>query len=117
MTEAQRRVEVSVRYLRANAGRRTRLDELAAMTGMSKFWYLRVFRRTMGTTPRQFVKRLRVELAQRLLSQGLSPSFVAHEAGFSDQPHLNRQFKAFAGITPGAFVRQVACHSNGSQRT
>jgi AraC-like DNA-binding protein len=42
----------------------------------------------------------RAEHAVELLSQGVSPLDVAHQAGYADQPHLTRSLKRFVGRTP-----------------
>lgn len=43
---------------------------------------------------------LRFQRAVGLISEGLPLATVAATAGFADQPHLNREVKALAGITP-----------------
>ena len=35
---------------------------------------------------------------------------VALQAGYSDQPHFNREFKAFAGVSPGRYLRLEPVH-------
>jgi AraC-like DNA-binding protein len=49
---------------------------------------------------------VRLARARRLLAQGKSATWVAHECGFADQSHLTRRFKACHGLTPGAFQAQ-----------
>jgi AraC-like DNA-binding protein len=40
-------------------------------------------------------------------------SAVAFDAGYADQPHLTREFRALAGMTPGAYRRRHAAQSPG----
>jgi AraC-like DNA-binding protein len=82
------------------------LDELAATTGMGPFALLRAFRAETGLPPHAYLNQLRVRLARRLLDTGLPPADVAAEAGFADQPHLNRHFKRVVGVPPGAYQRE-----------
>jgi AraC-like DNA-binding protein len=46
----------------------------------------------------------RAERAVKVLSDGMSPIAVAHEADHADQPHLTRSLRRFAGQTPGAIT-------------
>lgn len=44
-----------------------------------------------------------IDFAKRLLAAGETPSHVATDAGFYDQPHLTRQMRSYAMCTPGRF--------------
>jgi AraC-like DNA-binding protein len=46
----------------------------------------------------------RVDLARRLLLDGMPPSLAAAEAGFYDQAHLTRHFKRALGTSPGRYA-------------
>jgi AraC-like DNA-binding protein len=54
--------------------------------------------------PHRYVTGRRVDLARRLLVAGSRPAEAAASAGFHDQAHLTRHFRAFLGTTPAAFV-------------
>ncbi len=83
-----------------------RIDDLAAQVGLSRYHFLRCFKRATGSSPLQYVLARRVEHARQLLAQSEeSIAAVAYAAGFSSQSHLNAMFKRHFGITPGAFVR------------
>jgi AraC-like DNA-binding protein len=78
-------------------------DDLAAVTGLSRFAAYRAFKQAYGLAPSDYQRQLRVRAARRLLSAGLPPSYVAAEAGFADQAHLTRWFRRYYGVTPGAY--------------
>jgi AraC-like DNA-binding protein len=84
------------------------LDALVRVSGLSRFYVLRVFRREYGVSPHEYQRHLRLARAARLLASGVPASRVAYDAGFADQSHLIRQFKALTGLTPGAFAREWA---------
>lgn len=100
---AQLRAAVDTAHGRLSEG--LSLDELAAAAGYSTFQFARMFKATTGLAPHQFVLRLRLERAQRLLSRGgLGVAEVAVACGFYDQAHLTNAFRKAFGRTPAAFA-------------
>jgi len=82
------------------------LVALARQAHVSPFHFARLFRRTVGIPPHQFVLRLRVQRAIGLMNTStLSLAHVAAEAGFHDQSHFTRVFRAATGTTPAAYSR------------
>jgi AraC family transcriptional regulator len=77
---------------------------LAQQIGFSPYHFARLFRRTTGESPHQFVMRQRVEHAQRLLMQRDAPlAAVALACGFANQSHFTQSFKRQIGLTPRAY--------------
>ena len=56
---------------------------------------------TSGSGPKAVARVLRFERAMRQLRAGRALADVAYDCGYADQPHLNREFRALAGSTPG----------------
>lgn len=68
---------------------------------------VRGFRRHLRTTPAEYLRRLRVDEARRLLSDTERPiAEIALDTGFTDQSHLTRVFRRALGETPAAFRRR-----------
>ena len=65
---------------------------------------VRMFSREFGISPHQYLTGRRVDLARRLLLDGISPSLAAATVGFCDQSHLNRSFKRLLGTSPGRYA-------------
>lgn len=82
------------------------LELLAQQTGFSPYYFARLFRRTTGESPHQFVLRQRLEHAQRLLEErNASLAHIAIESGFADQSHFTQVFKQHFGLTPRMYQR------------
>jgi AraC family transcriptional regulator len=80
------------------------LEGIAAQVGVHPIHLSRVFRKHFGCTMAEFMNRLRVQYACRALAGGWPDlATVASEAGFADQSHLGRVFKARTGQTPAKF--------------
>lgn len=80
------------------------LAELAAASGMDGFALIRKFKQAYGQTPHAYQIDLRLNLAKQLLKQGAALSDVAHQLGFADQAHFQRQFKNRHGTTPKNYL-------------
>lgn len=80
------------------------LHDLATVAGMNLFTMIKQFRHEVGSTPHRHLCAVRVQAAQALLSEGLTPAMAAIEVGFFDQSHLARHFKRHCGTTPGRYA-------------
>jgi len=69
----------------------------------------RNFKESTGHTVKDVSGLIRFEqVRNRLwLDPGCSLAGLAHELGYSDQSHLNREFKRYSGVTPGTFARNT----------
>ena len=65
---------------------------------------VRMFSREFGISPHQYLTGRRVDLARRLLLDGVPPSLAAATVGFCDQSHLNRSFRRLVGTSPGRYA-------------
>jgi AraC family transcriptional regulator len=79
------------------------LTDLARIVGVHSVHLATTFRRHLGCTPGEYIRRLRVEFACRRLVTGTPLVEIALEAGFAHQSHFCRVFKAVTGLTPTAY--------------
>ncbi|WP_136797311.1 AraC family transcriptional regulator [Desulfosediminicola ganghwensis] len=79
------------------------LDDIAAAAGLSRYHFLRLFRDEKGISPWSYLLHKRLQLARTSIRLGTSLTDAALDAGFSDQSHMSRRFKATYGITPGQY--------------
>jgi AraC family transcriptional regulator len=80
------------------------LEDLATVANMSKFHFAKSFRQAMGIAPHQYLVKLRVEKARKLLAQQtLSVEEVAHRVGYVDKGHFAAQFRKIVGISPNRY--------------
>jgi AraC family transcriptional regulator len=86
------------------------LQSIADAGGVHPVHLIRSFRRYLGVTPADYVRRLRVEQACRMLVQSRMPLIeIALEVGFADQSHFTRTFRRVMGVTPAVY-RAAARH-------
>ena len=103
VTGADARVATVREILDDRAAENVGLDELAAAAGLSRFHLIRVFQRRYGLTPFAYQRNRRIEKARAVLRAGSSIADAAAAAGFADQSHLGRSFRAVMGSTPGEY--------------
>jgi AraC-like DNA-binding protein len=85
------------------------LDTMAAVAGLSKFHFQRLFKATYGRTPAAYLSERRVERAQDLLrATNLTVTEVCHAVGFSSLGSFSSRFRALVGETPSEFQRRYA---------
>jgi AraC-like DNA-binding protein len=85
------------------------LAALAAVAGLSKFHFQRLFKATYGVTPAAYLSRRRVERAQDLLrATNLTVTEVCHAVGFSSLGSFSSRFRELVGETPSAFQARYA---------
>jgi AraC-like DNA-binding protein len=96
--------------LEAGAGVR----EAVAASGYSHRRFIALFDDAVGLTPKRYSRVLRFQsLVRRARRQpSLSWSELAVDAGYSDQSHFIREFRALAGITPEDYRRLSLVHHN-----
>lgn len=81
--------------------------ELAAQAGLSRFHFIRAYKKFAGLTPMEDLLKLRVEAACGLLLTSEKPlKAIARQVGFCDEYHLSKAFKKEMQIPPGTFRRR-----------
>jgi AraC-like DNA-binding protein len=72
-------------------------------SGYSHRRFLTLFREAVGLTPRDYCRVQRFQRAVAMATRAASLASVAYDAGYADQPHLTREFRAIAGVSPGEY--------------
>lgn len=85
------------------------LAGLAAVAGMSKFHFQRLFKAAYGLSPAAHHSQRRIERAQDLLrATNLSVTEVCHAVGYSSLGSFSSRFRAVVGVSPSDFQRRYA---------
>lgn len=78
--------------------------ELARMSGITEAYFRRLFNAKFGISPKEYINRLRIRYAKRLLESGdFSVNTVATLCGYREPCHFSREFKKHTGISPSKF--------------
>ncbi|SDN53260.1 AraC-type DNA-binding protein [Paenibacillus sp. yr247] len=81
------------------------LEEWAELTGVSTYYFCKLFRKAMSMTPLSFITLCRIQFAkQRLIEkENLSIKDIAKESGYASASYFNQRFQEHEGMTPSEF--------------
>lgn len=96
-------VEMARAYLDQHLDERVTLARLAEAAHMSPFHLQRVFKRSLGVTPRQYVEVRRAERLRERLREGDTVSRATFEAGYGSTSRVYEQAPTHLGMTPGEY--------------
>jgi AraC-like DNA-binding protein len=102
---SRRRLPLYEEVIERNLASDLDLRRLGEAAGVTRFQVIRDFKKAAGVTPSAFIRDRRLRRAGLLIEQGAPLALAAVEAGFADQSHLTRTFRAMLGITPGMLQR------------
>jgi len=91
-------------YIESNLSCELTLSELARIIDLSLHHFARMFKRTIGAAPHQYVLERRVERAKKMMrATDASLVEISLSAGFSSQSHFTSAFHRMVGATPAEF--------------
>lgn len=96
-----KRIETLRSFIVNNLDKKISTKELAEHACVSQFHFCRLFKRTLGITPQQFVRRCRLDHAKNLV-QGSNQTVaeIAYGCGFATQSHFTHLFRQSFGLSP-----------------
>lgn len=98
------RVTQAVRAMEKHPDHRHGLASLAQGANLSPYHFLRTFEALTGTTPHQYLLRIRLRgAAIRLRTEAIRILDVALDCGFGDVSNFNHAFRAEFGVSPRVY--------------
>lgn len=100
-------------YVAAHLQSKITLGDLARLTRFTRHKFTRRFKASFGCTPGQFVRRMRIARAQKLMMTSCDPLYrIAAASGFAGPSHFQRCFRKVVGESPAAWRTR---YSKGSR--
>lgn len=97
-----------ITHLHENLAGEIVTEELATMAGLSVSHFERRFRLAFGSSPRQYLIRIRVEHAATMLrSTDQNITEIAQSCGFYDHAHFSRSFQRVMSMAPSAYRKRT----------
>lgn len=104
-------IQMSVDYILEHITEPLAFDTLADICHLSVSAYKQKFKSQLGTTPRNYINRKKIEMAKSLLDSGHSVTETAVMLGFNTSSYFTTVFKKYAFYTPTDYVNQLKCSS------
>ena len=96
-------------YMSEHYAEQISLEDIARELSLNKSYFSRHFRKETGYSPWEYLTRVRMQAAFRLLSASSdSVEVIAEACGFASASHFIRTFKKETGMTPNYFRRQFS---------
>jgi AraC family transcriptional regulator len=98
------KLEQSIAYINEHLSENVTMTEIAATLGLSPAYFCRLFKRSIGITPHQYLIQQRLARSKQLLSQkDIRIVDIANQCGFANPSHFARCFRKSMGISPQQF--------------
>lgn len=92
-------------YIKENPA--TSLSEIAEHFYHSPNYLSNIFSKEMGTTIKNYIIQVRIDISKKLLSENGSIYEVAGAVGYKNPQHFSMVFKKIVGITPSAYQNNL----------
>jgi AraC-like DNA-binding protein len=100
------KISQAIEYIHINLSKTLTLAELAGTSHLSNDYFSRLFLKTMGMRPIDYINRKRIENAQlQLVATNDLIEKIAIEVGIDNFSYFNRMFKKYSCSTPGEYRR------------
>jgi AraC-like DNA-binding protein len=102
---ADYQIGIGIGAMHANPAYHWTVQDLAKLAGMGRTSFANRFRNSVGSTPMDYLTRLRMMLAGDMLSTSNEPvSVVAEAVGYESESAFSHAFKRYSGYSPRRYV-------------
>ena len=97
----------AINYIEQNFQNNITIEDIAAVCGINRSYFGKIFRNSIGRSPQEFLMNYRMVKATELLKlTSLSIAEIGSAVGYENQLHFSRAFKTIYGISPREWRNQ-----------
>jgi AraC-type DNA-binding domain-containing proteins len=100
-SQSSEKLKTILIYIENNISKDITIEELSKLLYLHPNYFIRLFKKHMGSSPKQYINRVRLEKACQLLSSTNIPiKEIALENGFKDLFYFSKNIKSHTGLSP-----------------
>jgi len=104
---SERNVERTIEYMKLHYHEKLDVKRLSEMAGMTLSSYSRLFKQVEGVAPTEYLTRLRMDNAKKMLTQQRRKiKEVASAVGYRDEFYFSHVFHRSVGVSPKTYMKQ-----------
>ena len=100
-------IKEAINYIEQNFQNNITIEDIAAICGINRSYFGKIFRNSIGRSPQEFLMNYRMAKATELLKlTSLSIAEIGSAVGYENQLHFSRAFKTIYGVSPREWRNQ-----------
>ena len=100
-------IKEAIHYIEQNFQNNITIEDIAAVCGINRSYFGKIFRNSIGRSPQEFLMNYRMVKATELLKlTSLSIAEIGSAVGYENQLHFSRAFKTIYGVSPREWRNQ-----------
>ena len=100
-------IKEAINFIEQNFQNNITIEDIAAVCGINRSYFGKIFRKSIGRSPQQFLMNYRMVKATELLKlTSLSIAEIGSAVGYENQLHFSRAFKSIYGVSPREWRNQ-----------
>ena len=100
-------IKEAINYIEQNCQNNITIEDIAAVCGINRSYFGKIFRNSIGRSPQEFLMNYRMVKATELLKlTSLSIAEIGSDVGYENQLHFSRAFKTIYGVSPREWRNQ-----------
>lgn len=107
-SDVSRQIQESCNYIQIHSAEKLNIADIASQVGYAEYYFSKKFKKEMGISVKDYIKKVKVERAKILLrSETITIQEISESLAFGTQSYFAETFHKFTGMTPGEYKNSL----------